>query len=193
MQRLGDEFLGHVRSVRVGRVDEIHSELDGAAKHADGFFLVRRLSEDARAGDAHGAKAHAIDDEIAAERDAPRERVVLLERQDQDREHEDPDEDRRDADERGHPAALAGHGLERVGELGRVRREERRDDALGRGDRAVGEADVGEASCWPPATAAVAALLAACLKTSQPVRTHMRSLSRNVQPSTPSAAELLLT
>lgn len=72
VQRLGDEFLGHVWPVRVGRVDEIHSELDGAPKHADRFFLVRRRPENARASDAHGAQAHAIDDEIAAERDAPR-------------------------------------------------------------------------------------------------------------------------
>ena len=41
MQRLGDDLLGHVGAIGVGRVDEVDAELDGAAEDSDRFLVDR--------------------------------------------------------------------------------------------------------------------------------------------------------
>ena len=74
MQRLADQFLGDVRAVGVGGVDEVDAELDGAAQHADAFVVVVRRAPDTLAGQAHGAESEAVDREVAA--DAERSRCL---------------------------------------------------------------------------------------------------------------------
>ena len=49
MQRLGDQLLADVRTVRVGGVDEVDAELDGPAEHRLGLVAVAGLAPDARA------------------------------------------------------------------------------------------------------------------------------------------------
>src|ERR1700737_1827189 len=56
MQRLGDETLGNYRTVGVGRVDEIDSQLDRAPQDSDRLGMVGRFSPDARAGELHRAE-----------------------------------------------------------------------------------------------------------------------------------------
>ena len=67
VERFGDEVFGDERAVRVGRVDEVDAELDGAAEDAEGLVAVGGRPPDSFAGDAHGAVAHAMDREVAAE------------------------------------------------------------------------------------------------------------------------------
>ena len=69
MQRLGDEVLAHLGTVRVGGVDEVHVELNGSAQHRLGLVGVGRLAPDAAPGDAHRAEPEAIDGDVAADRD----------------------------------------------------------------------------------------------------------------------------
>jgi len=72
MQGLSDEFFADIGAVRIGGVNEIDAELDGAAQNGYGRLAVLGRAPDAIAGDAHGAKAEAMDGELAAERDSSR-------------------------------------------------------------------------------------------------------------------------
>ena len=68
-ERFGDQFFRDVGAVGVGGVNEVDAELDGAAQRGEGAGDVGGRAPDALAGDAHGAEAHAVDGEIAAEGD----------------------------------------------------------------------------------------------------------------------------
>ena len=68
-ERLGDDLLADVRAVRVGGVDEVDAELDGAADHGDGAGAVLGRSPDAVAGELHGAVAETVDGAAAGERE----------------------------------------------------------------------------------------------------------------------------
>jgi len=50
MQGFADEFLGHIRAVRVGSVDEVDAKFDGAAQDADAFVAVVGRSPDTFSG-----------------------------------------------------------------------------------------------------------------------------------------------
>ena len=69
VERLADQLLVHVRPVRVGRVDEVDPELDGAAQDTDRLVVVARRAPDTRAGLLHRAEAEAVDPEVAADRE----------------------------------------------------------------------------------------------------------------------------
>ena len=64
-QRLGDQFLGDVGTIGVGRVDKVHAQLDDAAQRLQSGIAVRRRPPDAFAGDAHGAVSQAIYGEVS--------------------------------------------------------------------------------------------------------------------------------
>jgi hypothetical protein len=53
----------------VRRVEEVHPELDRAAKEALRLVAVAGLAEDPRPGNPHRAEAHPVDGEVASERD----------------------------------------------------------------------------------------------------------------------------
>ena len=72
IEAAGDQLLAHVGPVGVGGVDEIHTELDRAAQHPLCLGRILRWAPDAGAGDAHGAKAHAIHRQIATDADGAR-------------------------------------------------------------------------------------------------------------------------
>src|SRR5882757_6612129 len=57
VQRLPDQLLADVRAVRVGGVDQVHPELDGAAQHPDRLVVVGRRTPDTRSGQLHRTKA----------------------------------------------------------------------------------------------------------------------------------------
>jgi aryl-alcohol dehydrogenase-like predicted oxidoreductase len=62
-----DQFLGDVRAVRVGGVDEVDTEFDGAAQHANAFVAVLGRTPDPFTGQAHRAESQAVDREVAAD------------------------------------------------------------------------------------------------------------------------------
>ena len=78
MQRLVDQQLRHVGPVGVGRVDKVDAEIGQALERAQRFRAVGRRAPNARAGDAHGAEAEAIDLDIAADLEAAGLRCVRL-------------------------------------------------------------------------------------------------------------------
>ena len=65
----GDELFRDERAVRVGGVNKIDAELDRAAERGAGGIDVGGRAPDSLARDAHGAEAHAIHGEVAAEGD----------------------------------------------------------------------------------------------------------------------------
>jgi hypothetical protein len=69
MEGLGDQALADLRAVRVGRVDQVHPQLDDAAQQPLGLVGVVRRSPDAVAGDPHRAEAQPAHLEIAADRE----------------------------------------------------------------------------------------------------------------------------
>ena len=85
IQRLGDELLADPGSVAVGRVDEVHAQLDRATQHAPGFGAVRRVADDALAGDTHRPEPEPMHRKIAADGDAARRGGVQLLRHRRDR------------------------------------------------------------------------------------------------------------
>jgi ribonucleotide monophosphatase NagD (HAD superfamily) len=64
MQRLGNQLLRNVRSVRLCRVEEIHAELHGAAQDRERFLAIAGRSPNTLTGDAHCAEAKASDGEV---------------------------------------------------------------------------------------------------------------------------------
>src|SRR5215470_7005817 len=67
IQSFGDDFLAYIRAVGIGGVNKVDAEIDGAAKHADGFAAVSGLSPNALSSDTHRAEAEAIHFEIVAD------------------------------------------------------------------------------------------------------------------------------
>ena len=65
VERLADEFVGHIRAVELRGVDVVDAEVDGPAQDGERFIVVARRAEDARAGKLHGAVADATDMERA--------------------------------------------------------------------------------------------------------------------------------
>ena len=74
MQRLGDETLADVRAVSIRGVDEIDAELERTPQHPACLGRILRLTPDGRPGDAHRTEPHAVDREVAADREGPRRR-----------------------------------------------------------------------------------------------------------------------
>ena len=72
MQRLAEELLGHARAVGVRGVEQVDTELDGAAQHGDGGFPVCGRSPYSGTGELHGSEAEAVHDAafVAAEPEA---------------------------------------------------------------------------------------------------------------------------
>src|SRR5437868_4015574 len=68
MQRLRDELFGDERTVRVGRVDEVHSELDGPSQNSNALASIGWRTKNSAAGDPHRTVCHAIDGEISSNR-----------------------------------------------------------------------------------------------------------------------------
>ena len=66
-QSFADDVFGDFRAIGVRRVNEVDADLDGALQDAPRFCRVFRVAPDALAGDPHGAEAHAVDGQIAAE------------------------------------------------------------------------------------------------------------------------------
>src|SRR5579859_471823 len=66
IQSFGDDFLAYAGTVGIGGVNEVDAEIDGAAKHANGFAAVGGFAPDTLARDAHRSKAEAIDFEIVS-------------------------------------------------------------------------------------------------------------------------------
>src|ERR1700761_1147920 len=56
-ERLADEHLTDVRTIRVCSVDKVHTELNGTAQNTFTFFATLRLAPDTFAGDAHRAES----------------------------------------------------------------------------------------------------------------------------------------
>jgi hypothetical protein len=69
MERLGDQALAHLGPVRVRRVDEVDSQVDGASKDPLRGLGVGRIAPDPGAGDSHRPEAHPADLEVAAQRE----------------------------------------------------------------------------------------------------------------------------
>ncbi len=67
MQRFGYETLIDVRSVGVGRIDEVDAQLQRSQQHAACGLAILRLAPDARAGQPHRTEAEAIHVQVAAE------------------------------------------------------------------------------------------------------------------------------
>jgi hypothetical protein len=74
VQRFRDQLLGHVGAIRVGGIDEVHPQLDRAVEDSNGLAPVRRWSPDTLAGEPHGAEAHPVHAEVAAQGDGARRR-----------------------------------------------------------------------------------------------------------------------
>ena len=69
VEGFGDQFFRDIGAVGVGSVNEVDAEFDGAAQRGECACAICRRAPDALAGDAHGAVAHAVDGQIAAEGD----------------------------------------------------------------------------------------------------------------------------
>jgi hypothetical protein len=67
VQRLPDQVLTDVRTVRVRGVDEVDAQLDRAPEHPQALVPIGRFAPDARSGDLHGSVAEPVDDEIPTE------------------------------------------------------------------------------------------------------------------------------
>jgi hypothetical protein len=67
MQSFGDDFFTNFGTVRIGGVDEVDTEFDGAAQNSNRFGAIGRLTPDAVSGDAHGAETETGDGEIVAD------------------------------------------------------------------------------------------------------------------------------
>src|ERR1017187_2175128 len=66
IQRLGNQLLTDIRTVGIRGVDEVDAQLKRAVQYAARLRRVLRCAPDIGSGNAHGAKAEAIHDQIAA-------------------------------------------------------------------------------------------------------------------------------
>ena len=67
VQNFANEVLGDIRAVGVCGINEIDAEFGNTPKCPHGFFPVFRRTPYARPGQAHGAKAEAMDFDIPAD------------------------------------------------------------------------------------------------------------------------------
>src|SRR5437762_4886215 len=67
MERFGDEQLVRFRSVSVGGIDQIHTELDRALQHLDRVCAVGWPTPNAFARETHRAETEPVHFEIAAD------------------------------------------------------------------------------------------------------------------------------
>src|SRR6476620_10655549 len=72
VEGLGNQCLAHVRPVRIGRVDEVHTEFDRPLEYRFGDLTIRRLTPDPRAGYPHRAETEPVDRQIATDAHRPR-------------------------------------------------------------------------------------------------------------------------
>jgi hypothetical protein len=72
-ERFGDYFFADERSVRIGRIDEIHAAFDDVPNQFDGAGSVGRRSPNPAPRDAHRSEAKTVDGQIAADRNRPPE------------------------------------------------------------------------------------------------------------------------
>ena len=61
-----DDLVGDVRAVEVAGIDVVDAGFDGFAQNGDGGRAILRRAKDMRAGELHGAVAHAVDGHIGA-------------------------------------------------------------------------------------------------------------------------------
>ena len=67
MERFCYEQFACFRPVRIGRVDQVHTEFDGAPQDFERVLSIRRPTPNPFPGDAHRAEAEPIDREIGAQ------------------------------------------------------------------------------------------------------------------------------
>lgn len=67
VQSFSNDFFAHRRPVRVGRINEINSEIDGPPQYSNGFAMVFGFSPDSLASDSHCAKPEPVNGEIAGD------------------------------------------------------------------------------------------------------------------------------
>jgi hypothetical protein len=72
VERLGDQVLADLGAVGVGRVKQVHTQLDDAPQHALALLRILRRSPDPLAGDAHRAEAEPAYLEVTADREGHR-------------------------------------------------------------------------------------------------------------------------
>ena len=65
MERLADEFVGHVGSVELRGVDVVDAEFDGPAQHGDRLIVVAGRAEDSGSGELHRTETDAENREVA--------------------------------------------------------------------------------------------------------------------------------
>ena len=61
VQRLADQFVGHIRPIELGGVDVIDAEFDGPPEHRSASARSRGGPEHAGTGQLNGAKAYVVD------------------------------------------------------------------------------------------------------------------------------------
>lgn len=66
IQSFGDDFFADMRAVGIGGVDEINSQVDGAAKNLNGFGTIFGFAPNALSSKAHGSVTEAVDGDITA-------------------------------------------------------------------------------------------------------------------------------
>jgi hypothetical protein len=69
MQCVGDQPLVGLGAVGVGRVDEVHAELDRTVQHSSRFVPIRRVAPDAGTGEPHRPVTEAVHPQVAANHD----------------------------------------------------------------------------------------------------------------------------
>src|SRR6476469_5125673 len=67
MKRFLDQLLGDIRPIGIGGIDKIDAELGQTPQGAKRLSAVGRRTPNARAGDAHGAEAEAMNQDVAAD------------------------------------------------------------------------------------------------------------------------------
>ena len=65
VQRLANEFVGHVRPVELGGVDVVDTEFHRPPQHRNGFVVVTGRTEDTGPGQLHRTESHPVDVERA--------------------------------------------------------------------------------------------------------------------------------
>lgn len=60
VERVVNELLRHIRSVRVRRVDQIHAQLDGAPQDAEGEIAIPRWPPHAAPGKLHRTETEPV-------------------------------------------------------------------------------------------------------------------------------------
>ena len=69
MQRFGDDFFAHVRTVGIRRIDEVDAQFDGAAQNANTLRAIGRLAPDSVSRDSHRTVSQARDSQIVPDQE----------------------------------------------------------------------------------------------------------------------------